>query len=225
MRSAGNDVPRGLGPYDETVRLRRSGVRANAAVNDFAARVDGHSTEVAQRAAQLIAVAVRLLRIPTAIVGVLSIPFIVATIVVGLAAGGITGILILLVGLAMAVVNAMFWVRRRHLLAAVDDPAQLATELAIMLTMTGKVEETRGALTQIAGGGGWRIFGRLRGVWQGTQMTGRWIDQIGDLPRARYFGPPKIGTTITIGIVTLWLVPGSILVALFSLIGLVAGSL
>jgi hypothetical protein len=69
------------------------------------------------------------------------------------------------------------------------------------------------------------VLGRLRGLWQGTQMTGHWIDEIGDLPRARYFGPPKIGTTITIAVAALWLVPVSIVVALFSLIGTVAGAL
>ncbi|MET0927914.1 MAG: hypothetical protein ABWX74_00270 [Aeromicrobium sp.] len=207
------------------MRFRQTGAQANAAVNDFAARVDGRTTEVAGRAAQMIAVAVRVLRIPTAIIGALSVPFIAATIVLGLTAGGPVGVVNLIAGLVMAVVNGVFWARRRRVLAAVDDPAQLATELAIMLTMTGRVEETRGALTQIAGSGGWRILGRLRGVWQGTQLPGRWIDQVGDLPRARYFGPPKIGTTVTITLAALWLVPFSIVVALFSVIGTVAGSI
>lgn len=201
------------------------GDQTNAAVNDFASRVDGRTTEVAARAAQTIAVAVRLLRIPTAVIASLSIPFIVTTLVLGLVADGVVRFLILSVGVAMAAVNAMFWARRRKVMQAVEDPDRLATELGVMLAMTGKVEETRGALTQIAGGGGWRILGRLRGVWQGTQMTGRWIDEIGDLPRARYFGPPKIGTTISISIATLWLIPVSVIVALFSLVGTIAGSI
>jgi hypothetical protein len=210
------------------VRLRRSGAlgaQANAAVNDFASRVDGRATEVAARAAQVITVAVRVLRIPTAVVGALSAPFIVATLVLGLLAGGSVGVVMLLAGVVMAVVNLLFWGRRRRILAAVDDPDRLATELAVMLSMTGKVDEARGVLTQVAGaGGGWRVMGRLRGIWSGTQMTGRWIDQIGDLPRARYFGPPKIGTTITITVAALWLVPISMVVALFSLVGAVAGA-
>lgn len=210
------------------VRFRRSGAlgaQANSAVNDFAARVDGRSTEVAARAAQVIAVAVRLLRIPTAIVGVLSVPFIAAILVLGAAAGGAFGLVVVILGLALAAVNIAFWIRRRRLLTAVDDPDQLASELAIMLTMTGKVDEARGVLTQIGGGGGWRVLGRLRGIWQGTQMTGRWIDQIGDLPRARYFGPPRLGTTVTIAIAALWLVPVSVVVALFVLVAKAAGSL
>jgi hypothetical protein len=207
------------------VRIRRTGAQANSAVNDFAAHVDGRGTEVAQRAAQLISVAVRLLRIPTALVGAASIPFIAATLLAGVLAGGVPGVMFVIVGLVMAAVNVMFWIRRGRILAAVDDPSQLATELAIMLTMTGKVEETRGALTQIAGGGGFRVLNRLKGVWNGTQLTGRWIDQIGDLPRAKYFGPPKIGTTVSLSFAALWLVPISVVVALFSLIGTLAGSL
>jgi hypothetical protein len=210
------------------VRRRRSGAlgaKANAAVNDFAARVDGRTVEVADRAAQMIAAAVRLLRIPTAIVGALSIPFIAATVVLGLIADGSIGVVILIGGIVMALVNGLFWVRRGRVLKAVDDPAQLAKELSIMLTLTGRVEETRGALAQIAGGGGWRLMGRLRGVWNGTQLTGRWIDEVGDLPRARYFGPPKIGTTITVSIAALWLIPVSVVVAVFSVIGTVADSI
>lgn len=172
----------------------------------------------------MITVAVRVLRIPTAVIGAASVPFIAGTLVLGLLADGVGSILILAAGLVMALVSVLFWTRRHHVLRAVDDPAALATELAIMITMTGKVDETRGVLTQITGGGGWRVLGRLRGIWQGTQMTGRWIDQIGDLPRARYFGPPRIGTTISISVAALWLVPISIVVAFFALIGTVAGS-
>ena len=98
----------------------------------------------------------------------------------------------------------------------------MATELGIAVSLSGKVDETRTALTQIAGGGGWRVLSRLRGVWSGVGMTGRWIEGVGDLPRARYFVPPKIGTTVTIAIAALWLVPISIVVALFAAIGSLA---
>lgn len=211
------------------MRFRRSGpwgAQANAAVSDFAARSDGRATEVGSRAAQVIVLAVRVLRIPTAVVGALPVPFIGATLLLGLLGDGSIGVVVLVAGIVLAVVDVLFWARRHRILKAVEDPDRLATELAVMLSMTGKVEETRGMLTQVAGAsGGWRVMGRLRGIWSGTQMTGRWIDEIGDLPRARYFGPPKIGTTITISTATLWLVPVSIVVALFSLVGTVAGTI
>jgi hypothetical protein len=134
-------------------------------------------------------------------------------------------VVILVIGVAMAIVAGAFWGRRHKILQAVEEPDKLATELGIMISLSDKVDETRGALSQIAGGGGWRIFSRLRGAWHGVGMTGRWIDGISDLPRARYFGPPKIGTTVTVAVAALWLVPISIVVALFALIGTIAGSL
>lgn len=201
------------------------GAQANAAVGDFAARVDDQTGEVAQRFAGVVTVAVRVLRIPTAILLCLPLPFIAATFVLGLLADGGVQILVLVAAVVMAAISAGFWGRRRRIIQAVDDPAQLTTELGIMISLSDKVEETRGALSQLAGGGGWRLFDRLKGAWSGVSMTGRWIDTIGDLPRARYFAPPKIGTTATITIAALWLVPISIVVALFSLIGTIAGSL
>ncbi len=210
------------------MRFRRSGAfgaQANAAFNDFTTRVDGRSAEVAGQASRAIVVAVRLLRIPTAIIGALPVPFVLATLAMGLLADGGVGVVVTVVALVMGAINGFFWWRRQRMLRAVDDPDRLATELGILISLTGKVDETRGALAQIAGGDGWRILARLKGVWKGTQMTGRWIDGAGDLPRARYFAPPTIGTTITLAIASLWLVPVSIVVALFSLVGVVAGSI
>jgi hypothetical protein len=204
---------------------RSLGSQANAAVGDFASRVDDETGQVAQRAAGVIAVAVRLLRLPTALVLWAPVPFITMTLLLGLPADGAVRLVVLGVGALMALVSLAFWGRRRRIIQAVEEPDKLATELGIMISLSDKVDETRGAIAQIAGGGGWRLFGRLRGLWKGAAMTGGWIDRVGDLPRARYFGPPKIGTTVTITIAALWLVPISVVVALFALIGTVAGSL
>lgn len=201
------------------------GSQANAAVGGFASRIDDQTGEVAQRFAGVVTVAVRVLRIPTALLLCVPLPFIAATFVLGLLADGGIRIVILLAAIVMAAISAGFWGRRRRIMQAVEDPQQLTTELGIMISLSDKVDETRGALSQLAGGGGWRLFDRLKGAWSGVSMTGRWIDTIGDLPRARYFAPPKIGTTVTITIAALWLVPISVVVALFALIGTIAGSL
>ena len=190
----------------------------------MAARVDGQTGEVAQRATSVIVLAVRVLRIPTLLVLIAPIPFIAATLLLALNADGAGRTIGLVVGLLMAAISFAFGARRQRILRAVEEPTALATELGIAVSLSGKVDETRNALTQIAGGGGWRVLSRLRGVWSGVGMTGRWIEGVGDLPRARYFVPPKIGTTVTIAIASLWLVPVSILVALFAVIGTVAGS-
>lgn len=204
---------------------RRSwGARANRGVEGMASRVDGQTGEVAQRATAVIVLAVRVLRIPTLLLLIAPLPFIGTTLLLAAnadAAGRLVG---LVVGLLMAVVSVAFGVRRQRILRAVDVPTALATELGIAVSLSGKVDETRGALGQIAGGGGWRVFSRLRGVWSGIGMTGRWIEEVGDLPRARYFLPPKIGTTVTLAIAALWLVPISMVVALFAVIGSIAGA-
>ena len=203
---------------------RGFGSQANSAVGGFASRVDGQTGEVAHRVAGVIAVAVRVLRLPTAVLLVIPLPFIAATLALGLVADGDVRIMVLLAGLAMAAVSAAFGTRRRNILRAADDPDKLATGLAIAISLSDKVDETRGALERVAGGGGWRLFDRLKGAWGGMAMTGRWIDGVGDLPRARYFVPPKIGTTVTVTVAALWLVPISVVVALFALIGTIAGS-
>jgi hypothetical protein len=190
----------------------------------MASRVDLQTGEAAQRATAVIVLAVKVLRIPTLLVLVAPIPFIAATLVLALSAEGDGRVVGLVVGLLMAAVSVMFGLRRQRILRAVEEPTALATELGIAVSLSGKVDETRTALTQIAGGGGWRVLSRLRGVWSSVGMTGRWIEGVGDLPRARYFVPPKIGTTVTLAIASLWLVPVSVVVALFAVIGSVAGA-
>ena len=201
------------------------GSQANSAVGGFASRVDDQTGEVAHRVASVITVAVRVLRLPTAILLFVPLPFIAATLALGLVADGGVRVVVLVAGVAMAAVSGAFWARRRGILRAVEEPDQLATELGIAISLSDKVDETRGALERIGGGGGWRLFDRLKGAWGGMTMTGRWIDGVGDLPRARYFVPPRIGTSVTITIAALWLVPISVVVALFALIGTIAGSL
>jgi len=127
---------------------------------------------------------------------------------------------ILQIGDHLLLSEEMFRDHSQRLLQAVAEGHK-----SIAISLSDKVDETRGALERVAGGGGWRLFDRLKGAWGGMSMTGRWIDGIGDLPRARYFVPPRIGTTVTITIAALWLVPISIVVALFALIGTIAGSL
>lgn len=203
-------------------QTRSLGSQTNDAVERMTSKVDGRTSEVAHRAAGVIALAVRVLRIPTAVLGLGSLPFILLTLLLGASADGALRMVVLAAGTLMAGVSAAFWGRRHKIIWAVQDTERLATELGIMISLSDKVDETRGALAQISGRGGWRLFDRLNGLWKGAAMTGRWIEGIGDLPRARYFGPPKIGTTVSVAFAALWLVPVSIVVALLALIGSIA---
>lgn len=173
----------------------------------------------------MIVPAVRLLRIPSLVLVAAPVPFLVATLALGLAAGGTAGTVLALLALVLAVPPAALAVRRLRVLRAVEEPEQLATELGIAVSLTDKVAETRGALTAIAGGGGWRVLSRLKGVWSGVGMTGRWIEDVGDLPRARWFVPPKVGTSVSIVVATLWTLPLAGLLAFFALVAAIAGTL
>jgi len=200
------------------------GQRANAAAHSAAQRADDTTGEASERLARVIVPAVRLLRWPTGVVMVLPLPFIAIVLVAGLRGEGWGRVLVLIVGVVMALVSAAFWGRRRRILQAVEEPALLADELRQLANLTGRVDQTNDTLRDLAGGGGWRIFSRLRAAWRGATLPARWLDQIGDLPRARYFAPPKIGTTISVTVAALWLVPASIVFAVVVLIGSLAGS-
>ena len=150
-------------------QVKSLGGRANTAVGDLAAKVDDQTGEAAKKAARVIMLAVNLLRIPTALLMILPVPFILTTIALGLLSDGGIRWVLLAAGLAMLAVTSAFWGRRRRILQAVEEPDKLATELGIMISLTDKVEETRGAISSIAGAGGWRIFERLKGgglVWR-----------------------------------------------------------
>lgn len=203
-------------------RTKSLGKDANAAVGNWAGKVDDQTGQVAERVARVLVVAAWALRIPTAIVLWIPVPFIALILILAVRADGGARLFGLVIGLVMAAITGAFWGRRRRILQAVEEPDKLATELGIMISLSDKVGETRGTLSQLAGGGGWRVFSRLQALWRGTSMTGRWIEGIGDLPRARYFGPPKIGTTVSVTMAALWLIPISIVVALFAAIGSIA---
>ncbi len=199
--------------------------QANRAAHDAAQRVDDTTGESTQRAAAVIVSAVRLLRWPTAAVVWLSAPFIATTLLIGMAADGAMGWVIVIIGLLMAAVSATFAVRRNRVLRAVADPAALAAELRVMVNLTGRAQQTGDVLRDITGGDGWRVFGRLRGLWRGANLPVRWIEEVGGLPRARYFAPPKIGTTVTLAVAAAWLVPLSIVITALAAIGALAGSI
>ena len=206
-------------------RRRGWGRRTNEAASRVTSRVDDGTGRAAERAAQLLVVGVRVLRIPSAVLLAVPVPFIVVTAIVAAGSDGVFRVIGLVAAAVMALVSAAFGWRRRQVVQAVDDPVALATELAIMVEISGRADETRGILEQIAGGGGSRVFSRLRGAWRGVTMPARWIEGVEDLRRARNFAPPRIGWSISLTIAALWLVPISVVVALFALVGGLAGSL
>lgn len=204
--------------------IRNSGRRVNAAVDGLASRVDGQTADVARRAAPVITLAVRLLRRPSLLVLVAAWPFLAGLAVVSLVADD-TWLRVLAGGLAGlgAVVSAAFALRRHRVLDAVRDEPQFATELGIAVSLSDDVGEARQALGQLAGTtGGVRVFSRLKGLWRGFGVAPGVLESIDDLPRARWFFPPRIGTSVTLSLAALLLVPVSFLACLLLVIAAAA---
>ncbi|WP_313404376.1 hypothetical protein [Aeromicrobium sp.] len=204
--------------------IRNSGRRVNAAVDGLASKVDGQTADVARRAAPVITLAVRLLRWPSLLVLVAAWPFLAGLAVVALVADD-TWLKVLAGGLAGlgAVVSAAFALRRHRVLDAVRDEPQFATELGIAVSLSDDVGEARQALGQLAGTtGGVRVFSRLKGLWRGFGVAPGVLESIDDLPRARWFFPPRIGTSVTLSLAALLLVPVSFLACLLLVIAAAA---
>lgn len=206
------------------MRMRNTGRRVNAAVDGLTSRVDGQSQEAARRAARVIVPTVRLLRWPSLLVMVAAWPFLAGLVIVALAADDtwlkvLAGVLAL-VGIA---VSGAFALRRQHLLNAVEDEQQLATELGIAVAMSDDVGEARLALGQLAGTqGGLRLLSRMRGAWRAFGIGPGVLESVDDLSHGRWFLPPRIGTTVTLFFVALGLVPVSFVACLLLLIALAA---
>lgn len=198
------------------------GGQINGGIDRLAGQVDGQTNQVAQHAARVLALAVRLLRWPT--LGLLCTPIPLELVTFGLAvtAEGWVRIVGLVVVALLVTVTVAFGVRRHRILKAVSEPSALGTELGIAVSLSERVDDARDVLGEVVGGGGRQVFRRLRGLWHGISITGRWIEEVGDLPRARYFVPPKIGTTITLTLAAAWLIPVSIVVTFLAGIGTIA---
>lgn len=204
--------------------MRNTGRRVNAAVDGLASRVDGQTSDAARRAAPVLVLAVRLLRWPTLLLMVASWPFLAGLAIVALLADDTW--LKVLAGVLAAVgiaVSAAFAWRRSRMLLAVEDEQRLATELGIAASLSDDVGEARLALGQLAGtGGGVRLFSRLQGLWRSFGVTSGVLETMGDLPHARWFLPPRIGTTVTLFFGALWLIPISFVGCLLLSIALAA---
>jgi hypothetical protein len=198
------------------------GDNVNRGLDRLTEQVDGQTNQVAQHAARVLAVAVRLLRWPTLALLCLPIPLELLTVGLALTADGWARVVGLIAVALLTAVTVTFGIRRHRILRAVSEPTALGTELGIAVSLSERVDDARNVLGDVVGGGGRQVFRRLRGLWHGVSITGRWIEDVGDLPRARYFVPPKIGTTVALAWAAAWLIPVSVVVAVLAMVGTVA---
>lgn len=191
--------------------MQDRGRRVNAAVEQLAHRVDDQTGEVARNAAHLLAFAIRILRWPSLALLVLPIPFIGALALIALASDTTwLTVVAALVAVGCAAVSFGFGLRRFHILKAGEDPDRLATELGVAVALSDDVDDAREALGQLVSGGtrtGFGVFNRLKGLWAVTGTGADVLTDATDLPHARWFFPPKIGTTVTLFFAALWNVP------------------
>lgn len=180
------------------MRRENIGNRTNRLISQMAGRVDGETSAVAQRAVALVAALVRFARFPAYALLLAVLMFAGGTALIAFAHDGVVWrVLAILATGVVAFVAFVAW-RVASMVRAVSDRERLTTEVGIALQLSGRVDDTRQVLEQI-GGPSSTMFGRLRGLWRAGGLGARWIEGIGDLPRARWFFPPTIGVTVVAG--------------------------
>lgn len=194
-------------------KLSAAAAGANRAVDGLTSRIDGQTAEVSARAAQVIALAVRVLRWPTLVFLILPLPFTAVVVAAAVFSDGLLQWIAAVVALGLAAVSIALGVRRYMILKAVEDEESLASELAIAVSLSERVDETREALGELTDQSGPRIFSRLSGLWHTAGVGTHLITGIGDLPKAKYFFPPKVGSTVAISIAAAWLIPVAVVCA------------
>lgn len=187
---------------------------------------DERSRQIARQAAQAITVAVRLLRVPTLLLWLFPLPAIALVWFIGFRGEGVGSYIALALAFGLTAVSAAFGWRRYRILRAVDDLEPLVSEITIAMDLSDHAGDIRTALTQAAGTqGGWRLFNRLQGAWRVSRTPDRWIRSVSDLPRARYFFPPRLATTVKLTILAALLIPASAIGAFLLGVGALAGTI
>lgn len=183
------------------------GSKANESVGAWAAKVDGPTGLAANDAANVLVLAVKILRWPTFFLAWLLLPMIGALALIALLSEGAIATLATVAGVAIGGLWGLFVWRRAQLLNAIDEPVALATEIAIAAEMSGRPVEIAGELTSLGRASGMGLIQKLRSLWSKTDADPVWIRRVSDLERAKYFFPPSIGRTTTLAVLTLWAVP------------------
>src|SRR5690242_8952405 len=134
------------------------GDNVNRGLDRLTEQVDGQTNQVAQHAARVLAVAVRLLRWPTLALLCLPIPLELLTLGLALTADGWARVVGLIAVALLTAVTVTFGIRRHRILRAVSEPTALGTELGIAVSLSERVDDARNVLGDVVGGGGRQVF-------------------------------------------------------------------
>lgn len=199
------------------------GDRTNRFVDGVTGRIDANTTDVARRAAAVLAPLVRFARFPAyALVGFVLL-WSLGTALIGFSQSGTGWLIVAIAGLVLAVPAAWLGWRTAAMVRAVADRDEFARELAVAVAMSGRVDETRATLEQLTTGGpSGSMFGRLKGLWRTASLGSRLITGSEDLARAKWFFPPTIGVTALLSKFTLTTLPISFIVFVLTAIAAIA---
>ncbi|WP_098484599.1 hypothetical protein [Georgenia soli] len=160
--------------------------------------VDPSLREQFAQLAPVLALAVRVLRLPSLLLGLLPVlPLVVLT---WLASGWDSparqiGLVVAALGGAAVV---FFLVRRARYLRATQDVGALAEDLVALTDLADLDADLGEALRSVIARGGLRVMSRIRGFWKLVSFPSRIDDHVDSLQRLRWFLPPLIGTTVTL---------------------------
>lgn len=166
--------------------------------------------------------AVKVLRIPAALVGLPAIPALLAVTILAATAQGWWRIGLLAACLVGWLTVALWWIRLKRYHDAIHDPDLLADQLVAVFEMFDSGSEVFTRMLAVFEGGGLRVVYRLRTLWRLVRIPDYVTTQIEDLHAARWFIPPMPATTALRFTILVWATVGS-WVALLVLAGLRIG--
>ena len=148
--------------------------------------------------APVLALAVRVLRLPSLLLALL--PVLPLVVLAWLAWGWDSparqiGLAVSALGGAAVVV---FLVRRARYLQATRDVTALAEDLVTFTDLADLDADLGEALQSVISRGGLRLMSRIRGFWRLVSFPSRLEDHVDSLERLRWFLPPLVGTTVTL---------------------------
>lgn len=148
--------------------------------------------------------AVKVLRIPAALVGLPAIPALIALTILAATAQGWWRIGLLVACLAGWVCVALWWIRLKRYHDAIRDPDALASQLVAVFEMFDAGSEVFTRMLAVFEGGGLRVVYRLRTLWRVVRIPDYVTGQIEDLHAARWFIPPMPATTAVRFTILVW---------------------
>jgi hypothetical protein len=165
--------------------------------------------EAAAQVSGPLTVALRILRIPAVLYGLVPVVPLIGIAWIAVGAEGWTRLVLLALAIAGAVFSVRLLHRVRQYWRAADDRAELAEQFTGLFDLMDVSLEILARFADLAERGGLRLMRRLRALWKVITIPDHVNDHIESFDRARWFVPPAIGETVGLLTVNLWLSIGS----------------